>query len=152
MLAAAVLETQAALASEKNIRLQDQLPTDLPMAWADVDLIERVLQNLIGNGIKFTPPGGTVCLKATLVDQPGLQTLQVTVSDTGPGIPAKIRKRLFQKFVTGSHPGHGNGLGLAFCKLALEAHDQHIWVESSSSTGTTFAFSLATAASGLGQA
>ena len=76
---------------------------------------------------------------------PDTPVVQISVSDTGPGIPLEIESQLFQKFVTGGQPEHGSGLGLAFCKLAIEAHGQHIGVESSAGKGATFTFSLAAA-------
>ena len=72
----------------------------------------------------------------------GRSVLLVSVSDNGPGIPDEIRSRLFQRFVTGRQQGRGSGLGLAFCKVAVEAHGEHIWVESAPGQGTTFTFSL----------
>jgi len=71
--------------------------------------------------------------------------LRVSVSDTGPGIPPEIRERLFQKFVAGDQAERGSGLGLAFCRLVLEAHGQRVWLERTSAQGTTIAFSLAAA-------
>jgi signal transduction histidine kinase len=69
----------------------------------------------------------------------------VSVRDTGLGIPPEIASRLFQKFVTGGQEESGSGLGLAFCKLAMEAHGERIWVESVPGEGATFTFSLAIA-------
>jgi len=69
----------------------------------------------------------------------------IAISDSGPGIPLEIQSQLFQKFVTGGQQEHGSGLGLAFCKLAVEAHGQRIWVDSGVGKGTTFTFSLAAA-------
>jgi signal transduction histidine kinase len=66
----------------------------------------------------------------------------ISVHDTGPGISPELQTRLFQKFVTGSHKGRGSGLGLAFCKLVVEAHDQQIWVDSMPGQGTIFTFTL----------
>jgi signal transduction histidine kinase len=68
----------------------------------------------------------------------------VSVSDTGSGIPDEIRDRLFQQFVRGRQMGHGSGLGLAFCRLAVEAHGKRIWLESRPGQGTAFTFSLST--------
>ena len=144
-LVAESLEAQTALAAEKNIRLESDIPPELPLAWADANLTARVLQNLVGNAIKFTPAEGIVRVVARREEQ-AQRKLLVQVSDTGPGIPPEIRPRLFQKFVSGQ-PGRGSGLGLAFCKLALEAHGERIWVESTPGLGTTFSFSLAIAAS-----
>jgi signal transduction histidine kinase len=140
-LVADVLTAQLPLAKEKTIRLESALPPALPPAWADQDLIARVLQNLIGNALKFTPAGGAIYVQAAAEKRDSRTALLVTVRDTGPGIPPEIQNRLFQKFVTGRVQGRGSGLGLAFCKLALEAHGEHIEV-ASSSAGTTFTFTL----------
>jgi signal transduction histidine kinase len=107
-----------------------------------------VLQNLIGNAIKFTPPHGTISVTAARreAEQPESTKLLVQVRDSGAGIPPDIKSRLFQKFVSGQQPERGSGLGLAFCKLALEAHGERIWVESEPGHGTTFFFSLASRA------
>ncbi len=143
-LVAEVFLIQATLAHEKNIRLEKDVSFTLPPAWADQGLISRVLQNLVGNALKFTPEGGTVRVVAQSGEKEGRKMLWVTVSDTGPGIPPEIEGQLFQKFVTGGQTGRGSGLGLAFCKLALEAHGQRIWAESAPGHGTRFTFTLAT--------
>jgi len=135
------LDSQRPLAVGKRLRLESDVPSTLPPAWADVKLIERVLTNLIGNACKFTPAGGVVRVSAR-TDPSQRSTLFVSVSDTGPGIPPEIQDRLFQKFVTGQQEGRGNGLGLAFCKMVMEAHGERIWVESTSMNGTTFTFTL----------
>jgi signal transduction histidine kinase len=142
-----VLRSQEPLAVDKGLRLASDVPAALPPAWADVDLIERVLQNLVGNAIKFTPSGGKVDVTAKVEQSESQPVLWVSVSDNGSGIPTDIRGRLFQKFVTGRQRGRGSGLGLAFCKLAIEAHRQHISVESEPEHGATFTFSLATSPS-----
>ena len=104
-------------------------------------LIERVLKNRVGNAIKFTPAGGVVRVAAR-TDTSDRAGHVVFVSDTGEGIPLEVQDRLFQRFVTGQQAGRGNGLGLAFCKMVMEAHGERIWVESTSKSGTTFAFTL----------
>ena len=144
-LVAQALAAQSTLANDKQIRLDRRIPSELPPAWADVNLIERVLQNLIGNAIKFTPPNGVVQVAA--IWEAAQARLIVQVSDTGSGIPPAIQSRLFQKFVSGGQAERGSGLGLAFCKLAVEAHGGRIWVESTPGQGTTFSFSLAVAPS-----
>ena len=136
------LQAQSALAGEKNIRLEARISADLPQAWADAKIIARVLQNLIGNAVKFTPAEGRVSVAAQPDDETPSKVI-VRVSDTGPGIPPEIQFRLFQKFVSGRQPGRGSGLGLVFCKLALEAHGERIWADSAPGQGTTFSFSLA---------
>jgi signal transduction histidine kinase len=145
-LIAEALTAQATLARDKQIRLDSHIPSELPPAWADEGLIARVLQNLIGNAIKFTPPDGLVQV-AAIWEAPHARLI-VQVSDTGAGIPPAIQSRLFQKFVSGGQAERGSGLGLAFCKLAVEAHGGRIWVESTPGRGTTFSFSLAVAPSG----
>jgi len=90
-----------------------------------------------------TPNDGVVSVTARCEEPARRTKLFVQVSDTGPGIPPEIRSRLFQKFVSGRQEERGSGLGLAFCKLAVEAHGERIWVESTPGQGTTFTFSLA---------
>jgi signal transduction histidine kinase len=104
-------------------------------------LVERVLQNLVGNAIKFTPPGGVIRLTAA-VTAADPDMLTVSVSNTGSSVPPEIQQRLFQKFVRGDHKEHGSGLGLAFCRLAVEAHGGRIWAESDPGQTTTFHFTL----------
>jgi signal transduction histidine kinase len=98
----------------------------------------------VGNAIKFTPAGGEVSVTA-VIDETAKQSTSmvvVTVSDTGPGISTEMQLRLFQKFSTGSYLQQGSGLGLVFCRLAVEAHDGRIWVERTSKEGTEFSFTL----------
>jgi len=142
-LVAGVLRAQAPLAAEKELRLQSEVPSALPPAWADAWLLERVLQNLVDNAIKFTPPGGTVTLTVRQSEE-NLKPpcLHVSVTDDGPGVPPDLQQRVFQKFVTGGQEGSGSGLGLAYCKLVVEAHGGRIWVESAPDQGATFTFSL----------
>lgn len=139
-LVADVLNAQLLLVADKGLYLENSVPSTLPPVWADAVLIKRVLQNLVGNAIKFTSAGGTVRVTARpeTSDRP---RILVSVSDTGPGIPAEIQARLFQKFVTGGQE-RGSGLGLAFCRMVMEAHGERIWVESTSESGTTFTFTL----------
>ncbi len=140
-LVATVVCLQGPLASDKQVQLVSDWPATLPLVWADADIVERVLQNLVGNAIKFTPAGGVIRVSARLTegDPPKVLT---SVSDTGPGIPPELKGRLFTKFAAGQQRGRGTGLGLAFCKLALEAHGETIWAESAPGQGATFTFSL----------
>ena len=131
------------LAQEKEIEMVIELDKGHQVVWSDRNLVERVLQNLVGNALKFTPQGGRVCVQTAVV--PASRKLQVTISDSGPGIAPEIRPRLFEKFTMGSGQpkGQGNGLGLAFCKMAVEALNERVWLVQSSAEGTTFAFTLA---------
>jgi len=124
-------------------------PTTLQM-FADGDLIERVLINLLGNALKFTPPDGQVTLRATSVHAPILITgaavaqsaIRIEVEDTGEGIPADHLERIFDKFGQVETRENGRkastGLGLTFCKLAIEAHGGTIGVRSQVGQGSTF--------------
>jgi signal transduction histidine kinase len=128
------------LAARRELLLLNDVPYDLPALFADRTLLSRVLQNLIDNAIKFAPQGSNIVIQAR-VDQSG-QAILVSVHDEGPGIPPELRSQLFQKFVAGSSPRGGTGLGLAFCRLAVEAHHGEIWVESEADQGTTFIFKI----------
>jgi signal transduction histidine kinase len=136
------LRAQQQVAVQKHIRLHNEVRDSLPLAWADQELVERVLQNLIGNALKFTPEGGNIWLKATSRYTSRGPRLQISVSDTGPGIPPDMQKRLFQKFAAGSQMERGSGLGLAFCRMVLEAHHERIWVAQTGTEGTTICFTL----------
>jgi signal transduction histidine kinase len=143
-LAAEVMDAEAFLAREKELRLVNEVPRGLPPAWVDPDVVGRVLQNLVGNAIKFTPRGGVVRVGAC-PDGSAVADLRVSVVDTGAGIAADVRGRLFQTFVTGQQEGRGSGLGLAFCRLAVEAHGGRIWAEDPPAGGAAFHFTLPTA-------
>jgi signal transduction histidine kinase len=101
------------------------------------------MHNLVGNAIKFTPSEGTVRIRAEVRNN----HLLVSVIDSGNGIPQVVYGRLFQKFSTGDQQERGSGLGLAFCKMAIEAHHQSIWVADTSAKGTIFQFTLPLASS-----
>jgi len=105
----------------------------------DVTLIRRVVENLVGNGLKHTPPDQPLRVEAV-----GLGELRVVVTDHGAGVPEEYREKIFQKFgaTRARNDGayHSVGLGLAFCKLAVEAHGGRIGVESANSTGAGSAF------------
>src|SRR5206468_1103472 len=100
--------------------------------------LRRTLVNLIANAIKFTG-AGTVTITASATDEQML----FAVRDTGPGIATEAFERIFEKFgQVDSHSKVGTGLGLAFCKLAVEAHHGHIAVESAIGAGSTFTFTI----------
>jgi signal transduction histidine kinase/putative methionine-R-sulfoxide reductase with GAF domain len=139
---AMTLRAQQQVALHKAINLHQEVSESLPLAWADQELVERVLQNLVGNALKFTPEGGDIWLTATARYTSRGFRLQISVSDTGPGIAPDIQKRLFQKFATGRQVGRGSGLGLAFCRMVMEAHHERIWVAQTGPTGTTILFTL----------
>jgi signal transduction histidine kinase len=136
-----IIQSQMPLAIDKALRIENMLSTELPPVVGDRSLLERVFQNLIGNGIKFTPSGGTVRVTGRKkAEDPS--RVYISISDTGAGIPPEIQGRLFEKFASGTQTERGSGLGLAFCKMVLTAHNEDIWVEKSDSQGTTFTFTL----------
>ncbi|MBV9471212.1 MAG: response regulator [Abitibacteriaceae bacterium] len=130
------------------------IPADLPPTHGDDDLLRRVLMNLLANAIKFAPKGGQVNVSAhETQDERGknsdgqpLRVIQIGVQDNGPGIPEEDQQRIFEKFgqVESRKAGRktSTGLGLTFCKLAVEAHGGSIWVESQPGQGSTFCFTL----------
>ena len=125
----------------KRRLLLDAPPDSVPVS-ADPDLIRRVFQNLMGNALKFTPADGVISIGI----RPGAEAVRVAIRDTGPGIPPEYHTRIFEKFgqvearTTGQK--HSTGLGLTFCKLAVEAHGGRIGVESAVGSGSTFWFEL----------
>lgn len=140
-----VLNLQRPLAEEDQIRLEQDVPLSLPKVLVDANLIERVLQNLLDNALKTTPSGrGVIRVEARSAGTENGRRVLVSVVDNGPGIPADIRDHMFQKFITGEgQRRRGTGLGLAFCRMAIDAHDEDIWVaQSEQGVGTTITFSL----------
>lgn len=145
---------EAPIATANRLKLRSVMAEDLPPVWADVDLIRRVLQNLVGNAVKFTPPGGLVEVRAAKwvgdAEESGREAICVSVIDTGPGVPGELKPSLFQKFAVGQQEEHGTGLGLAFCRLVVEAHNGQIWVESEEGRGAAFHFTLPIAEQAVG--
>lgn len=104
----------------------------------DPEMVRRVMENLLSNAVRFTPPGGQV--RIVLSQRDGLA--EVRIQDQGPGVEAQNRERIFDKFHRGSDAYHGYGLGLSYCKLAIEAHKGRIWVAESPGGGASFQFEL----------
>jgi len=139
-LAAEAVEEAQPVAEGKGIILQMAIPLTVPTVEADSDMIRRVISNLLDNAVKYTPGGGSIRLTA----EPDGPMVQFSVSDTGPGIPAEERHRIFDKYSRIERIGapKGLGLGLAFCRLAVKAHGGRIWVESPAEGGAAFRFNL----------
>jgi NtrC-family two-component system sensor histidine kinase KinB len=145
-----VLAHMQSLADEKKIVLTAVVDAELPAVWADEELMRRVLVNLLDNALKFTPAHGRVSLQLTTAEEaiPGYEPgLVCAITDSGAGIPPEHRDRIFERFVRISSGGaqvRGTGIGLSFCRLALEAQDGRIWVEDTSTTGvgSRFLFTL----------
>lgn len=138
------LAQTAPLARRNGLRVARNIPPGLPPVEADRDMLRRSLVNLLGNAVKFTPPGGIVTVSASY--EPAEGAVVFAVGDTGEGIPAHQVRRIFDKFgqVESRKAGRrmSTGLGLTFCKLVAEAHGGRIWVESKLGKGSRFLFTI----------
>jgi len=134
----------ASLAHDKEINLIRKVAPGLDLLCCDEGKLCRTLVNLFGNAIKFTPTQGVITLEADLTED--RQSMAFSVSDTGEGIPTEAFGRIFEKFgqVESRQVGGvaSTGLGLTFCKLAVEAHGGHIGVESVAGQGSSFWFTI----------
>lgn len=146
-LVAGLLRELSILIREKSLWVDTEIPDELPPVWGDEQLLTRVFQNLLDNAIKFTPSGGRIWIQAVRMQEGKGTWVKVTVADSGPGVPQEMREAIFKPFVTGKIRGRGVGLGLAFCKLAVEAHGGRIWVEDAPEGGAAFVFTLPVAPS-----
>lgn len=125
-------------AAKKKISLTLDMPDSMRPIRLDPHLLERVIINLIGNAIKFTPDGGFITIKVIdLTDR-----IQVQVTDTGNGMPAEFLNKIFKKFEQASGTRGGTGLGLSICKFVVDAHYGEIGVRSKQGEGTTFTFTI----------
>jgi signal transduction histidine kinase len=147
-LVTAAVAQVSSLADSNQLTIVKEIADDVPLLCADEDKLLRTLVNLLGNAIKFTPTGGTVTVQVHQID--GGKSVEFSVADTGEGIPPEAFGRIFEKFgqVESREGGRkmSTGLGLTFCKLAVEAHVGHIGVESIPGSGSTFTFSIPLAA------
>ena len=129
-------------ANQRDIKVEADLPPDLPRAMADSDRVQQVLVNLLSNAIKFSEPHTRVTVTVGM-DGPELWT---RVTDQGPGIPKEQLSQIFEKFHrvdnASTRKTGGTGLGLAICKAIVEEHGGRMWVESELGKGSTFGFTL----------
>ncbi len=142
--------TQAAVAplqlwgQQRKIALSTHIDAGVTAVYADPVLLERILVNLLGNAIKFTRENSEVTVHAG-VSEPGV--IAFSVRDQGPGIPVEWADKVFEKFAQtgnggGSGKKYGSGLGLHFCRLAVEAQGGRIWINSQIDQGTVITFTL----------
>ena len=126
---------------EKTLILQSDIPQDLPPVYADEELIRQVIINLLENGIKYTPAGGAITLS---VLHRTTQKVQVSISDTGPGIPEEKQEHIFEGHVRlkRDEGKEGYGIGLSVCRKIIRAHYGQIWVDSVPDHGSSFHFTL----------
>lgn len=135
-----VIQRNAILA-RKGVKIDTDIPFDLPVI-ADREKIERVLVNLVDNALKYTPENGHIWVQTGQK----ADSLWLSISDTGPGVPVEDRERIFERFTQGTGDKlkrRGFGLGLAYCRLAIEGHGGRIWVQDGpNGIGSRFTFTL----------
>jgi signal transduction histidine kinase len=127
------------LARQKQLDYRLELaPAEPTFLWVDVEKTERILVNLIGNALKFTPEVGRILVRSTIQDG----QVEVVVSDTGPGIAEQEQELIFERYRQGSaaqgvaQPGYG--IGLALSREYVELMDGRLWVESVPGAGASF--------------
>ncbi len=123
-------------------RVRMDMPDNLPWVSADPNLLERILANLVGNALKYSPSDREVWVRAAHSGK----EVTVSVSDRGEGIAAAELPRLFGRYyrTEGARRAEGLGLGLYITRMLVEAHGGRIWVESQVGKGSTFSFTLPT--------
>jgi signal transduction histidine kinase len=129
-------------AKKRQVELSVERPEESVSVVADISLIQRVLENLVGNALKYTPEGGSVSIEV----RSGERGIGISVADNGPGIPQEALPHIFDRFYKANAGGEGSegsmGLGLAIAKRILELHGSEIRVTSEEETGTQFHFEL----------
>ncbi|MGQ9866622.1 MAG: histidine kinase, partial [Pseudanabaenaceae cyanobacterium] len=129
------LSLQAAIAA-KNQTLTSDIPPDLPTIFGDAEQLRLVFNNLLDNASKYTPPDGHIALRAL---HRTMHKVEVTVTDTGPGIPVELRERIFEhSYRLQPQATTGYGIGLATCQRIVRAHYGRIWVDSAGKQGSCF--------------
>ncbi|MEX0316286.1 MAG: sensor histidine kinase [Allomuricauda sp.] len=128
------------LAEQKSIDLKLSMDKNVPLVFADISLVERAIQNLMDNALKFTPEGGKVTVKIEAEDD----HVEVIIKDSGPGIKKDNQALIFERYrqTKVGEQKEGAGLGLAIVKKIVEIHDSSIKVFSQPNEGTSFSFSL----------
>jgi len=125
----------------KNIKIISNIQEDF-LVWADNNMIQTVIRNLISNGLKFTHPGGIITIGAKRIDN----EIEVSIADSGIGMSQDSISKLFsiKQMISQKGTGgeRGTGLGLILCKDFIEKHEGKIWVNSTIGKGTTFTFTL----------
>ncbi len=149
------LERSREQAERAGLELLLELPDGLPPVLVDSERIQQVVTNLLHNAIKFTPPGGTVILAAS-IDEAGNAApyeLTVAISDTGSGIAKQDLSRIFERFYKSDRARTrgrgGTGLGLAIARHIIQSHGGRLWVRSKEGKGSTFYFTLPLAAAAM---
>jgi len=128
------------LGEKKEISLKVDAEKDIPLVFADISLVERAIQNLMDNALKFTPKGGEVTIHLSSYEK----EVKITVSDTGPGIKESEQSQLFERYRQSKRTSQseGIGLGLAIVKKIMELHNTSIQIISKPNEGSSFQFGL----------
>ncbi|MEQ8711388.1 MAG: HAMP domain-containing sensor histidine kinase [Cyclobacteriaceae bacterium] len=140
-LAADVKRKYKIIADQEKVSLEVEIAPDTPLVFADISLVERAIQNLIDNALRYTPEGGHVAIMAQTTNK----AVEISIKDTGPGIPIEDQSFIFERYKksgTSRREDQGAGLGLAIVKKIMEIHSTTIKVISLPEKGTTFQFSL----------
>ncbi len=128
-------------ALKAGVKLIEEISTPAPLLFADPQRMKQVLNNLVTNAIKFTPPDGTVTIRVHPYNE---RFVMISISDTGYGIPIEDRPHIFERFYQSNHTLQskigGYGLGLSIAKLIVEQHGGEISFDSANDKGTTFSF------------
>ncbi|MFM2061517.1 MAG: hypothetical protein RLZZ507_1187 [Cyanobacteriota bacterium] len=132
-----VLEEFAAIAENKNIEFISDLPKPGGSLKLDLAIFRRIINNLVSNAIKFSPVNSKIILRANYLES---GSAKVEVADFGPGVKEELREKIFDKYETGTIISNTNqtGLGLAFCKMAIEAHGGKITLQDNHPQGSIF--------------
>jgi K+-sensing histidine kinase KdpD/PAS domain-containing protein len=133
------------LAHDMNITLKNNIPDNLPLLLIDSDKVERVLQNLVDNALKYSPRDSEVVLSASPDNTDQSHHVRINIMDTGPGIPDKYKISIFNRYAQIEGRDiirDGVGLGLTFCRMVTEAHGGKIWIEDNSEQGSIFSLTL----------
>jgi len=134
------------LASRKGVEIQADIPSDLEPVTADREKVAHIVGNLLGNAIDFTPAGGRVWVRATLVSRDAGREHLIEVGDTGIGIDPQHHDLVFREFAqvdsSASRQHHGTGLGLTIARRLVELHGGRIWLESELGAGSRFFFTI----------
>ena len=140
------------LVGRKGLSFSRHIAADLPSVMGDRNKIVHILTNLLGNAFEFTPPGGSVWIRACLREGDPAGTVLIEVGDTGRGIAADNHDLIFREFAqvdsSASRAHHGTGLGLTIARRYVELHGGRIWVESELGAGSRFYFTLPAGAEG----
>jgi two-component system phosphate regulon sensor histidine kinase PhoR len=141
VLAGQVVTSLEPQARKAGVVINKEIPSPSPLLYVDPQRMKQVLNNLVTNAIKFTPPEGTVTIRARDYNE---QYVLISVVDTGFGIPAEDRQHVFERFYQSNHMQQskmgGYGLGLSIARLIVEQHGGTIYFESTMGKGTTFFF------------